>query len=359
MDISDTQSGISDAWNGVIEYLKTNKASKCDSMTRPLYVLDLPNIQQDLNTSNSMDLAMVANGATVLSTLRRSKTSASYSDDDDNNMEIETVGNTSKPSGGKIDGSYEWAIDKLQTFTHNRSMDASELSNIWRLPSPALTELCNKFLLLDGHDDSAFAQFINAIVTDAGVSLGNQCIILRHISSSKWFTNGEAIPAVINSQITSLLDTHSEAIVAGLLLPLLENPERLLQPSASMIAKLIRMEMPIEAQEIISNTLAIAAESVPQMFDETAFQIMEALVTTMPTDRVSAKWSRCWVDMLHHIVPQKRESKKLSALMLQIVNKFGNHLEPDELDQIAHMATILTTSLKKAIAAAVKRKQKG
>ncbi|KAJ2611549.1 hypothetical protein H4S08_003096, partial [Coemansia sp. RSA 1365] len=134
MDISDTQSSISDAWNGVIEYLKTNTASICDSETRPLYVLDLSNIQKDINASNSVDLAMLASGATVLSSLRRSKASDSFSDDDDSNMEIETVANTSMPSNRNVDDSYEWAINKLQTFTRNSSMDARELSDIWRLP---------------------------------------------------------------------------------------------------------------------------------------------------------------------------------------------------------------------------------
>ncbi|KAJ2080941.1 hypothetical protein H4R24_002694 [Coemansia sp. RSA 988] len=238
-------------------------------------------------------------------------------------------------------------------------MDTSELSDVWRLPGENLAELCGRHLLLDEHTDLAFAQFINTIVTDARVSLENQRIILRRISSSKWFTNGEAIPAVIHSQIASLLLHHSEAIVGGLVLPLLEKPEQLLQPSASMIAKVIRMEISVESQEIISSTLAIAAGTMPQAFDETMFQIMEALVTKMPADRVSAKWSKCWIEILHHIVPQRKDSKKLSALILQIVNKFGNHLEPGELDQIARMATILSTSLKRAIAAAVKRKQKG
>ncbi|KAJ2794053.1 hypothetical protein H4R20_006351, partial [Coemansia guatemalensis] len=219
MDTGDTLNGLSDTWNGVIEYLKANPPTTSDSKTRPLYVLDLSDTQRDLNTSNSMDPALLASGSTLLSTLRRKRTSISLSDDDDNvdnNMEVELDDNTGRQLDGKVDDSHEWAIDKLQAFSRNGSMDASELSDVWRLPGKTLAELCNRYLLLDERGDSAFAQFIDTIVSDTGVSLANQLIILRHISSSKWFTNGEAIPAVVNSQIISLLHPHSEAIVGGL-----------------------------------------------------------------------------------------------------------------------------------------------
>ncbi|KAJ1889253.1 hypothetical protein LPJ81_006167 [Coemansia sp. IMI 209127] len=62
--------------------------------------------------------------------------------------------------------------------------------------------------------------------------------------------------------------------------------------------------------------------------------------------------------MIQQVVPLNRDSKKLSALVLHFVNKFGAKIELSDLDGLSASASLIQTPLKAAIASTIARKMK-
>ncbi|KAJ2255009.1 hypothetical protein GGI13_001843, partial [Coemansia sp. RSA 455] len=85
--------------------------------------------------------------------------------------------------------------------------------------------------------------------------------------------------------------------------------------------------------------------------------VMEALVGVVPADRPTLEWIKAWVDVLEIAARTNGDSKKLGALMLHLLNKFGSRLDSTELDRVAAAASVLNMPLKKAIIAAAQRKK--
>ncbi|KAJ2243257.1 hypothetical protein GGH97_003622 [Coemansia sp. RSA 475] len=74
----------------------------------------------------------------------------------------------------------------------------------------------------------------------------------------------------------------------------------------------------------------------------------------MPVARASHVWVVDWTRVLVASVAHNKESKKLAALMLRFVNKFGIK-DVACREQIDGAARALTTPLKKAVIAAIAR----
>ncbi|KAJ2701027.1 hypothetical protein H4218_001697 [Coemansia sp. IMI 209128] len=167
----------------------------------------------------------------------------------------------------------------------------------------------------------------------------------------------DAIPATVQSKVLAILRTHSQVIASGLLLSLLEHSQSLSPSAVTMVVKAIKADMLSTALEAVCSGLASLAAKTPTVVCSSLFQIMEALVGAMPADWAHIEWIKAWVDVLEIAAQTNGDSKKLGALMLHLLNKFGSRLDSTELDRIAAAASVLSISLKKAILAAVLRKK--
>ncbi|KAI8324703.1 hypothetical protein GQ54DRAFT_55871 [Martensiomyces pterosporus] len=262
-----------------------------------------------------------------------------------------------QPKSDGTGSSLEWATALLASLSRMESPGFASASRVWRLPSADLARVCRESLKLDGCTGPALADFILAALSDPAVSLENQCLLLRCAAACAWFVSEEAVPAIVQSQLTALLQSHSQAIAMGLLLPLLEAPDRLSLPTAAMIAKLVKSDMPTSASELLfAGVIAISREN-PHKLCDSVFQVMEALVAAIPAGKLAAATGKSCIEMLHLVAPANRSSKKLSVLMLHIVNKLGGSLSSNDLDQIATAASILETPLRKAIISTANRKK--
>ncbi|KAJ2635539.1 hypothetical protein GGF40_003549 [Coemansia sp. RSA 1286] len=255
---------------------------------------------------------------------------------------------------------YQWADSLLISLSDMESPDFASGAKIWRLPNTVLSELCQKSLCLDNCNATALAEFIKSIVSDPSISFENQQLLLKCASSSSWFTNKDAVPAIVQSQIAALLHIHSQVIVYGLLLPQLQNSENMHAPLSTMVSKLVKSdEMPGADIETLCDGVAVLCLEKSAVFNEHTFQVMEALLGAVQADRVFVSgWLKRWTLVLLKTAPVHPGSKKFSAMMLHFVNKFGSRLDKPGLDQIAAAAGYLTTPLKKAIVATVARKKK-
>ncbi|KAJ2334489.1 hypothetical protein GGI00_001832 [Coemansia sp. RSA 2681] len=349
---SDNDNDDSDPWSVVAEYLRSTPAS-----SRPLdlpYTLDSQLVgQKELHI-----LLPLAAGETTLGRIRREK----WQNSNTASTADRALLPASEPAAGISDsiGDFEWAAKQLRALSDLDSPDFASASQIWQLPSAELSALCQAHLSLNNCNGAALAGFISATVSNPEVSLENQHLLLRCAASSTWFTSEDAIPAIVQSQILALLQAHAQTIATGLLLSLLEHSQRLSPSAMAMVVKTIKADsMPAAALEAVCAGLATLATKTPSVVGGPLFQAMEALVSAVPVDRPSTDyWVKDWVGVLEIAAQTNGDSKKLGALMLHLLNKFGGKLDGANLERIATAASVLSTPLNKAVVAAAARRRK-
>ncbi|KAI9477279.1 hypothetical protein BX667DRAFT_496364, partial [Coemansia mojavensis] len=318
-------------WSRVVEYLQT---SKYQTNGQPQFVLDVQPPASELDDI----AAFVASSrnATVLNRLRQPQRSSS----------LPTVSNGMQIA---LQENHEWAVAELSAFS---GKPTQTLAQVWQLPTPQLQKLCAEHLSLEHIGAVQLATFIESIIKDPAISLDNQLVLLRHVAY-KWTAKDTVVPAVVQSQIMALLSTHGRVITLGILQPLMQCP--LNASTASMLTKAIKGG---KLPNTLLETLCQGMENLSSLFDEHLFQVMDTIVGAMPVNVITAGWCYGWTNILKTAALSCSESKKLAALMLRFVNKFGSKLEPRELEQIAGSAQVLKAPLKKAIISSIQRHQK-
>ncbi|KAJ1814522.1 hypothetical protein LPJ75_002735 [Coemansia sp. RSA 2598] len=371
---------LDSAWDDVLRYLQTTKPSSgsdgasgpqaspsfileaCNAHSQP-QPLALPNIA----SSSPLSIARrrrqqnhpdISPSQPKLSSHLQSPLPPQHHGNNNNNNN--SYGSRRRQPNIEGKAEYKWAATLLSSLSDMDSPDFSTAANVWRLPNTELSELCRAHLCLDNCSATALSTFIKTVVSDPSVSLENQLLLLHCASASTWFVNKDAVPAILQSQIAALLQHHSQAIVSGLLLPQLETPEKMFAPLSAMITKLVKADgMPVGAIEALCDGIASMCLDKSASFNEHTFQVMEALLGVAPADRsYPTGWLRRWTEVLLKTAPVHTGSKKLGAIMLHFVNKFGSRLDKADLHQIAAAAGYLTTPLKKAIVATTARKMK-
>ncbi|KAJ2774607.1 hypothetical protein IWQ57_000741 [Coemansia nantahalensis] len=338
------------AWDKVAEHLRaTAPAGGCAA--GPGYVLDTAAMLAGSRADRLAGLPLLVPGATPLARLRQQRHELAL--ERGQSGRAVAAAEPGAPSGAAAD-SYGWAEERLQAFSREEAPDASRLAEVWRLPGAVLAGLCERHLSLDAIGSAALAELIHAVASDAATSLENQRLVLERIAGSRVF-GAEAIPAVVQSQVVALAQTHPQAAVAGLLEPLLA---RLSPPTAGLVAKAVKSGMPAAALAAVWGAAAAAVARSPQTADDSMLQVMEALAGAMPPEQLTPEGSRSWAAALHAAALHNRDSKKLGALMLHCVNRFGGRLGAADLDLVAAAAGALTTPLKKAVIAAANRKRR-
>ncbi|KAJ2783328.1 hypothetical protein H4R18_001774 [Coemansia javaensis] len=331
---------MADPWAQVVEYLGAGPPPPCphqDYVLDPAALLPAPDLPPALAT-----------GATVLRQLRAEQQRAR----DGGGATREAA--EPEPEAEAEAEAHGWAAARLQAFSRAEAPDPADVAQVWRLPSAAVDRLCAQHLTLDSTGAAALAALIGAVAGDGGVSLENQRLVLRRAAGSRWFGE-EAIPAVVQAQVAALAHEHAQAAVGGLLVPLLERGS----PAATaLVAKAAKGGMPVPALAAMCAELSAIARRSPQAFGDTMLNVAEALAAALPADQLAPECARCWAAMLHCAAPHCAASKKLAALMLHFVNKFGARLAAPEVDLVLAAAAALTTPLKRAIIAAAERKSK-
>ncbi|KAJ2493795.1 hypothetical protein IWW37_000181 [Coemansia sp. RSA 2050] len=336
----------SDPWNVVVEYLQSIPPSNKHSHLP--YTLDT-----QLSGGNEQ-LPLLGSGETTLGAIRR----RAWQQQNPADVAGAPLSDSVPPPGtSDVVGDLEWAAKQLRKLSDLDSPDFASASRVWQLPNAELSRLCRAHLSLNNCNGAALAGFIDSAVSNPEVSLENQHLLLQCAASSTWFTKKDAIPAIVQSKVLAILRAHLQVIVSGLLLSLLERSQHLSPSAVAMIVKAIKADMSSTALEAMCSGLASLAAKTPAVVCSALFQVMEALVGAMPADWAHIEWTKAWVDVLEIAARTDGDSKKLGALMLHLLNKFGSRLDSTELDRIAAAASVLTTSLKKAILAAVLRKK--
>ncbi|KAI7829232.1 hypothetical protein BX661DRAFT_181599 [Kickxella alabastrina] len=356
-----------------MRYLKTNASTQ--STKRPSFTLHVPEaITSNTTTNLSATLLSTIGSTPVLKNRRKQKQQNHY-------HHTTSTTNDSTAITPDVAEPHAWAIEKLRILSTTESPDFTQLSQIWQLPNPQLSNL----LCFSGHlltfllqcSASSLAQFIKTIVVNPDISMENQQLLLRYVAEkSSMFSarngnsngNGnneeeeEAIPAILQSQIIALVPIYSHVVVSGLLLPLTENPAGMPSSTTSMVVKIVKADMPHTATESFCRGIALWAndkQRPAESLGDNVFQVMETLLGTIPGDQPSiSAWSKGWIEILQRAASAHAESKKLGAVILHFVNKFGSRMNNPDLDLIATAANILTTPLKRAIISTVARKLK-
>ncbi|KAJ1964100.1 hypothetical protein GGI12_001646 [Dipsacomyces acuminosporus] len=340
------------AWGSVIEYLKSSPPG---DTAHGGYTLDEHLDDSELNPSSAVvaGVPVLVGKDTPLGAARQ-RLFQTATDQSSRSQQAPTEIGAEVSSS---DGDLEWAARQVSAMCNAKPPTFAGAPRVWQLPSADLARVCQEHLSLGGCDGPALAAFIDSVLSDSAVSLENQCLLLRCAARCEWFVSGEAIPAVVQSQLVALLQLHAQAITAGLLLPLLEEPEQVSVPTAAMLTKLVKSDMPINAAEqFLAGVIAIAHKH-PSKLSDSIFQIMETLVAAIPAGKLTLAIGRSCVEMVQLVVPTNTRSKKLSILILHIVNKLGSSLSPSDLDQIALSASALETPLKKTIMSVATRKK--
>ncbi|KAJ2070354.1 hypothetical protein GGH13_004085, partial [Coemansia sp. S155-1] len=214
----------SNPWNVVAEYLRST----------PTNSNHLPyTLNSELPRGNEQMLSLSA-GETALSAIRKKI----WQQQQQNTVSV-TDGPLSDlaptPSTNDKASDLEWAAKQLRTLSDLDSPDFASASRIWQLPNAELSRLCQAHLSLNNCNGAALAGFISAAVNNPEVSLENQHLLLQCAASSTWFTNEDAIPAIVQSQVLAILRTHSQTVASGLLLSLLERSRNLSPSAVAMI----------------------------------------------------------------------------------------------------------------------------
>ncbi|KAJ1892329.1 hypothetical protein LPJ66_006411 [Kickxella alabastrina] len=356
-----------------MRYLKTNASTQ--STKRPSFTLNVPETTTSNITTNLSTALLSTIGSTpVLKNRRKQKQQNHY-------HHTTSTTNDNTAIAADVAEPHAWAIEKLRILSTTESPDFTQLSQIWQLPNPQLSNLlCSSghlliFLLQCGA--SSLAQLIKTIVVNPDISVENQQLLLRYVaeksslfSARNGNSNGndnneeeeEAIPAILQSQIIALVPIYSHVVVSGLLLPLMENPAGMFSSTTSMVVKIVKADMPHTATELFCRGIALWAndkQRPAESLGDNVFQVMETLLGATPGDRPSiSAWSKGWIEILQRAASAHAGSKKLGAVMLHFINKFGSRMNNPDLDQIAIAANILTTPLKRAIISTVARKLK-
>lgn len=261
---------------------------------------------------------------------------------------------TNGPVSPKNQEDMEWA----KTLLQNHTTDFAKCRSVWQLPSTTLSQLLQANMLdLDQLTGPLLSEFMKSVVADIEIGLENQCLLLQHIAQARWFngTQEEAIPAVLQIQISALIQHHPQTVTTGLIMPLLKSSDQLSTPTTAMLCKVIKAkDMPADAVNAICNDLAISSTIST---NDQVFQVMEALLSKVITGS-SLPWTKGWIDLWQTSAIENKKSKKLSSLILHFVNKLGSHLDVVVLGRLSAIANILETPLKKPILAAISRKTK-
>ncbi|KAJ2449938.1 hypothetical protein EV183_004597 [Coemansia sp. RSA 2336] len=297
-------------WSRVVEYLQ---ASKHQTSGQQQFVLDVQPAASEFDDVAAFVAS--SHNATVLSKLRQPQRSSPLPAAPDS-MQIASQEN------------HEWAVAELNAFSGKPSQ---ALAQVWQLPTPQLQKLCAEHLSLEQFGGVQLATFIETVIKDPAISLDNQLVLLRHVAY-KWSTNDTVVPAVVQSQIMALLSTHGRVVTLGILQPLLQYP--LNASTASLLAKAIKGG---KLPSTLLESFCQGMENLSSLFNEHLFQVMDTIADAMPLD-ATAGWCYGWSSVLRTAALCCSESKKLAALMLRFVNKFGTRLEPRELEQIAGSA---------------------
>ncbi|KAJ1667009.1 hypothetical protein EV178_001729 [Coemansia sp. RSA 1646] len=357
---------MSNPWSQVEKYLKA-KTSSSRRDEDPVFFCTLDSFGASTKSSADDTLAALLSIAgrgdsTVLGSIRRQ--AMKQSANQKGSSSAMSLSDTPSSGSSTDDDKDLWAISILRSLSETEIPDFSDAPNVWQLPHSKLARLCQEHLNIDSHNGPALAAFIDAAVSSPNVSFENQTLLLRHAASSRLFAGAEeAIPSVVQTRIIALLQIHPLAIAKGLLLPLLEHPKRLLPPATAMAVKIIKADMPATAAEAVGNGIASIAKKSPSDVNDTTFQVMEAVVSAMSLPSMAEKpllvsWCKSWIEMVQQVVPLNCNSKKLSALVLHFVNRFGAKLEVSDLDSLAASASLIRTPLKAAITSTIARKKK-
>ncbi|KAJ2701586.1 hypothetical protein H4R19_005403 [Coemansia spiralis] len=337
------------AWDIVVEHLRASApAGGCTA--GPGYVLDSSAMLAASRADRLASLPLLVPGATPLARQRQRQQEPEHQQSGGAGALPDSDGALPDSDGD----SCAWAVERLQAFSREEAPDPAQIAEVWRLPGTVLAGLCDRHLSLDAIGGAALAEFIHAVASDAGASLENQRLVLRRAAASRVFGE-EAIPAVVQSQVVALAQSHPQVAVVGLMVPLLE---RLSPPTARLVAKAVKSGMPAAALAAVWSEVAAAAGRNPQAIDDSMLQVMEALVSATAAEQLAPECLQSWAAALHAAAAHNRDSKKLGALMLHFVNKFGGRLGAADLDLVAAAAAALTTPLKKAVIAAASRKKR-
>ncbi|KAJ2499199.1 hypothetical protein GGH96_003713 [Coemansia sp. RSA 1972] len=201
----------------------------------------------------------------------------------------------------------------------------------------------------DSMQPTEIAQLLKTTATDRTLSLDNQQLALYAIAECKWFEND--VPAVIQSQVLALLSEPT--LVIGLFVPLTMRHKMCVTSPIRMISKAINTGKLTSILHTLCHEISDRVLQT-QMVGDGVFHVLDALANAMPVARVSHAWMSDWTRVLVASVACNKESKKLAALMLRFVNKFGTK-DTVCREQIDGAARALTTPLKKAVVAAIAR----
>ncbi|KAJ2662723.1 hypothetical protein IW148_002808 [Coemansia sp. RSA 1199] len=202
---------------------------------------------------------------------------------------------------------------------------------------------------LNSMQPTEIAHLLKTTVTDRTLSLENQQLAFNAIAECTWFEDD--VPAVIQSQVLALL---SEQTLVGLFVPLTMRHHKVTS-SIRMISKAINSgELSMRVLHTLCHELADRVRQLDGAGDG-VFHVLDALANAMPVARASHAWVVDWTHILVTSVARNKESKKLAALMLRFVNKFGSMVDAICREQIDGAARALTTPLKKAVIAAIAR----
>ncbi|KAJ2748506.1 hypothetical protein H4S06_004932 [Coemansia sp. BCRC 34490] len=359
----------SNPWSQVENYLNTTEPGGPDIDTGasdPVFCCVLDSFEAPTKAESDNRFATILSivgrkNDTVLGSIRRQamKQSAAWK-----NSTVVSLAESSSSKDAEDEDQNRWAVSALRSLSETEPPDFSSALKIWQLPHTALARLCQEHLSINSFSGPALAAFIDSAVSSPNVSLENQTLLLRQAASSILFADGEeAIPSIVQTQIIALLQAYPQVMARGLLLPLLEDPKHLLPPVTAMSVKAIKTDLPASAAEIVGNEVTSIASKSPSDVSDNFLQVMEAVVSAMSAPSMAekqllVKWSKSWADMFRQIVPLNCESKKLSALVLHFVNRFGAKLDVSDLDGLATSVNLIRTPLKAAIAGTISRKRK-
>ncbi|KAJ2142546.1 hypothetical protein IW136_001929 [Coemansia sp. RSA 678] len=202
----------------------------------------------------------------------------------------------------------------------------------------------------DSMQPTELAHLLASTATDRTLSLDTQHLVFTAIAESKWFEAN--VPAIIQSQVLALLS--EQTLVVGLFVPLTMRHKICVTSPIRIVSKAINSgELSVGVLHTLCHEISERVQQLRRVGDG-VFHVLDALANAMHVARASHGWVADWTRVLVASVAHNKESKKLAALMLRFVNKFGikDAACREQIDGAAHA---LTTPLKKAVIAAIAR----
>ncbi|KAJ1780248.1 hypothetical protein LPJ54_000289 [Coemansia sp. RSA 1824] len=217
-------------------------------------------------------------------------------------------------------------------------------------PSPSPANSSHLHVSPSSMQPTELAHLLASTATDRTLSLDTQHLMFTAIANCKWFEAN--IPAVIQSQALALLS--EQTFVVGLFVPLTIRHKMCVTSSIRMISKAINSgELTVGVLHTLCHEISERVQHL-RIVGDGVFHVLDALANAMPVARASHVWVVDWTRVLVASVAHNKESKKLAALMLRFVNKFGIK-DVACREKIDEAARALTTPLKKAVIAAIAR----